>query len=60
MNNYSDSLKDFSKLKANTLRINYAKFNLVKCIEQAIEIIEFQARERQLQVIQKFAPNLPL
>ncbi len=56
--NIIDDILDFSKIEAGKLDLEPISFDLVKLIEDASEPLGVKAREKNVELVVRFAPNL--
>lgn len=50
---------DFSKIEAGKLELNIEKININEIISQVIDIIKYQAQEKQLELLVHISPTVP-
>ncbi len=51
---------DISKLEAKEMKLEVLDFNLENCIKEVINILNFQARNKGINLSQKIEPDVPL
>ncbi len=54
-----NDILDFSKIEAGKLEFEHIPFNLQAIIEDVAEIISIKAREKDLEILIRYTPNLP-
>jgi two-component system sensor histidine kinase BarA len=57
--NIINNILDFSKVRYGKLRLNNETFNIRDCIDDALNEISFLAHNKQLELINLIAPNIP-
>ena len=55
-----NDILDFSKMEAGKLRIDEQPFNLSKSVEDTIDVLSIQAHKKNLELVCKIEPALPL
>ena len=50
---------DFSKIEAGAIQIERAPFNVRRCVQDALDIVALDAREKQLPLISHVSPDVP-
>lgn len=54
-----NDILDFSKLEAGEMKLDPIRFNLHATIEDVLEILSPRAREKQLELLLRYAPDVP-
>ncbi|MDK2980159.1 MAG: hypothetical protein PWQ55_506 [Chloroflexota bacterium] len=54
-----NDILDFSKIEANKLELEDHPFNLRECIESALDLVAYQASEKELELLYNVAENIP-
>jgi PAS domain S-box-containing protein len=55
-----NDILDLSKIQAGKLQLDCLPFNLLKTLEECIEIVAMKAREKRLELILEIRPDVPI
>ncbi len=55
-----NEILDFSKIEAGEIKLEKTNFNLVKCIEDVIELLANSAQKKGIELVSLIEPNIPL
>lgn len=54
-----NEILDFSKIEASQIELEEIPFNLRHCIEDALELVAIQAREKNVELLYDMSPDVP-
>ena len=54
-----NDILDFSKIEAGKLHIESVPFDLLKIVEEVVDIMTARAEEKRLEIVMRFAPGTP-
>lgn len=54
-----NDILDFSKIEAGKLQLNFVKTDLIEFTEQVCDVIQYQAVNKELEILLNVQPNLP-
>ncbi len=55
-----NDILDFSKIESGHLEVEREPFDLITCVEDAVEMLALRASEKKLELLLELGPNLPV